>query len=96
MAGQVVFWVEEVKDSARLAEYQRTARPTVQAAGGKVSVAYGRTEVVEGPPMRGVVVIEFPTYEAAVSWYHSAAYQAAKVLREGAATVRTAIVESRA
>jgi len=95
MTGHVVFWVDDVKDPAALEEYKRAAHPTIRTAGGKVSVAYGRSEVVEGASMLGIVVVDFPTYEAAVSWYHSEAYQNAKALRRDAATVRAAIVESR-
>ena len=42
----------------------------------KVLVAYGQHEVLEGDPVEGVVIAEFPTFEAAKAWYDSPAYQA--------------------
>jgi uncharacterized protein (DUF1330 family) len=61
------------------------------AAGGarrpnmKVLAAYGASETLEGAPIEGVVLIEFPTREAAKEWYESPAYQQARELRLGAA-----------
>ncbi len=40
--------------------------------------AYGKCEALEGPPVQGVVLIEFPTYEEAKAWYDSPEYQKAK------------------
>jgi len=93
MPAYVIFNAESIEDPEPLAEYKQAALPTVIAAGGKVSVAYGRQEVVEGPPLVGVVMIEFPTYEQATTCYHSDAYRQARALREGATTLRAVIVE---
>lgn len=95
MTGYVIFTVEQIHDPEKLNAYKRAAHPTIAAQGGKVSVAYGRTEVLEGPPIEGMVVVEFPDFEAASTWYHGEAYKTAKALRDGAVTVRSAIVESR-
>ena len=50
-------------------------------------------EVVEGKARSRIVVIEFPSYEAALACYRSPDYQAVKKLREGKAEVDLIIVE---
>lgn len=32
---------------------------------------HGRQEVLEGPKNEDIVILEFPSYEAAQAWYHS-------------------------
>jgi uncharacterized protein (DUF1330 family) len=36
---------------------------------------------LEGPGSEGIVIIEFPSYEAAQAWYDSSEYQAAREYR---------------
>jgi uncharacterized protein (DUF1330 family) len=96
MTAQIIFFVETIIDADRLHAYQMAARPTLEDAGGRVTVAYGKQEVVEGAPLAGVVVIEFPTYEAAYGWYHSPAYtEAAKIRKTGGAVCHAVIVQGR-
>jgi uncharacterized protein (DUF1330 family) len=59
----------------------------------KAHVYYGAVEVMEGPPVDGAVVVEFPTMAAAHAWYESPEYQAAKVHRRKAADYRVFFVE---
>ena len=40
--------------------------------------AYGPQQTLEGEAPEGVVIVEFPTTEAARAWYDSPAYQAAR------------------
>jgi uncharacterized protein (DUF1330 family) len=40
-----------------------------------IRVSYGHHEVVEVPEIEGVVILEFPTIEAAKAWYDSPAYR---------------------
>ncbi len=42
----------------------------------KIHSAYGRVDVLEGEPVEGVVILEFPTFEAAKTWYDSEEYRA--------------------
>ncbi len=96
MTAKVIFFVQKIYDPERLRAYQTAARPTLAAAGGAVSVAYGEHQVVEGAPIAGVVVVEFPTYAAAQDWYHSPGYtQAAELRKNGAAECHAVIVEGR-
>jgi len=89
----VIFYVGSITDPAALERYKRAALPTLREAGGKVTIAYGRHEVLEGAPLAGIVMVEFPTYEAARAWYHSDAYRAASALRKAAATAHAVLVE---
>jgi uncharacterized protein (DUF1330 family) len=96
MTAHVIFFVEKINDPAGLKAYQRAAHPTLEPAGGRVTIAYGEQEVVEGSPLAGVVMIEFPTYEAARAWYHSPGYtQAAAIRKAGAAECHAVIVQGK-
>ena len=95
MKGYVIFYVSEISDPDQLKLYQKAAHPTLAAAGGKVISGYGRTEVTEGDPLVGVVMIEFAGYDQAAAWYHSEGYKEAKALRSGAATCHAVIIEGR-
>ncbi len=56
-------------------------------------VIYGSVEALEGEAPDGVVMMQFPTMEAAKAWYHSPAYQASLPYRKKAADYRVFIVE---
>ena len=51
--------------------------------GARFLVRGGRQEVLEGKARSRTVVLEFPSYEAAVACYRSPEYQAAKAVRTG-------------
>ena len=54
----------------------------------------GATELVEGtaPPKR-IVVLEFPTMEAAKQWYASEEYREGKAIRHSSTTSRIILAE---
>jgi uncharacterized protein (DUF1330 family) len=64
---------------------------------GKFGVRYlvrgGTCEVVEGKARARTVVLEFPSYEAALACYRSPEYQASKRLRDGKAEADIIAVE---
>lgn len=83
-----------VHDPVRYADYAARGRDAVVLYGGRILAAGGRVETLEGEPIPSrVVVIEFPSYDAAIAYYRSPEYQAAKASRGDAATVRFALVE---
>jgi uncharacterized protein (DUF1330 family) len=59
----------------------------------KALAYYGAVEVLEGPPVDGVVVVEFPDMAAARAWYDSPEYQDAKAHRLKAADYRVMLVQ---
>ena len=60
---------------------------------GRFLTRGGTSEAVEGLPRSRVVVIEFPTYAAALDCYHSPEYAAAMALRQGKSIMDLASVE---
>jgi uncharacterized protein (DUF1330 family) len=84
---------ESVQDPAEMALYVQKARGGNAAFGGQTRVAYGPLTVLEGPPMEGVVILEFPDREQAEAWYNGPAYQEALQHRQRGATFRTCIVD---
>ncbi|MEY2453868.1 MAG: hypothetical protein QOD92_3442 [Acidimicrobiaceae bacterium] len=88
MPGYVIYQ-GEVTDPERYEEYKTKAAASIAAAGGRYIVRAGDMEVLEGDAPAGrTVILEFPTLQAAVDWYRSDDYAAARKIREGAATAR--------
>jgi uncharacterized protein (DUF1330 family) len=48
---------------------------------------------MEGKARGRIVVLEFPSYEAALACYHSPNYRAAKQIREGKAEADIVVIE---
>ncbi len=69
-----------------------------QTAFGKFGARYltrgGRHQITEGQVRSRSVVLEFPSYEAALACYRSPNYQAAKALRQGKAEADIVVIEA--
>ena len=76
MSAYMVFTKEKTNDPKELKTYAEKIWPTFDGHDVKVLVGYGRHEVLEGEPVEGVVILEFPSFEAAKAWYDSPAYKA--------------------
>ena len=76
----------EVTDPARYEDYKALAPAAIARYGGRYLVRGGETVRLEGDwaPKR-VVVLEFPSLEAARTFYDSPEYRAARETRRGAA-----------
>jgi uncharacterized protein (DUF1330 family) len=61
--------------------------------GGRFLVRGGEREVTEGKFRNRTVVLEFPSYEAALACYRSPDYQAAKTIRDRTSQADLVIVE---
>ncbi|HZT49369.1 MAG TPA: DUF1330 domain-containing protein [Hyphomicrobiaceae bacterium] len=86
-----------IRDPVRFKEYTALSAPAVHAAGGRYVVAGTKPEVFEGSfDAHRVVVVAFSTLEQARAFYNSAAYQAARRKREGAAEFRMLLLEGAA
>lgn len=84
----------EVRDAETYAMYRSQAGPTVEAAGGRYLVRGGAFAVVEpGWDWHRVVVLEFPSVDAALRWYRSPEYQAVLPLRLRSTRSRMLVVE---
>jgi uncharacterized protein (DUF1330 family) len=93
MKAYVIFYVKSVSDLAGLEEYRRRAGPALQKAGGTFRIRRGRFEVLEGEPILGVVMLEFPSMEQARAWYDSAEYQEPLKLRLASSTSQAVLCE---
>jgi uncharacterized protein (DUF1330 family) len=84
----------DVTDPERYERYKAATPAAIAAGGGRFLVRGGELTVLEGDwqPSR-LVVLEFEDLAAAERWYESEAYQAAKKLREGGASMRMIAVQ---
>ena len=74
-----------VDDAEKFGQYRVSAAPTIRASGGKVLVAANSADVREGAlQAKLVTIIEFPSREAAETWYASPEYAAVRHLRHEA------------
>ena len=93
MAAYVIYQ-GEVLDPERYDEYKAKGAESILAAGGKYLVRGGDVEVLEGEPPEGrIVLLEFPSREAALAWYRSDEYAEIRKIREGAARARMYVVD---
>ena len=74
MAAYVVFTRKHPRDASELAAYAPKAQPHTVT----VRAAYGRHEVLEGPQVEGVYIMEFPSFDSAKAWYDTPAYREAR------------------
>ena len=77
MAAYVVITREKTRDAGKLEEYKKLAPASFQKHAANIRAIHGRREVLEGPAVEDVVIIEFPSYEEAKAWYQSPEYQTA-------------------
>jgi len=84
----------DVTNPEQYAAYAKVTPDIVAKYQGKFLARGGRNVTLEGQkaPAR-VVVIEFPSFEAAQAWYNGPGYTAARKLRAGAATMQFVLVE---
>jgi uncharacterized protein (DUF1330 family) len=89
------YWIAhvDVSDPEGYKAYQAANAKAFGKFGAKFLVRGGRSEVVEGHARARCVVIEFPSYEAALACYRSPDYQAARVLREGKGEIDLLVIE---
>ena len=74
--------------------YTALTPETIAHYKGKFIARGGKSIILEGDksPKRNVL-LEFPDFETANSWWHSEAYSRARKIRQKAATTRMTIVE---
>ena len=84
----------EVTNPAQYEEYKKWSSEAIKLHGAEVCVRGGKVEVLEGDwhPQR-IVVLKFPSMEAANRFYASPEYGKAREARAGAAIMRMIAVE---
>ena len=83
-----------VHDPATYETYKTLAPPSIAQYGGQYIARGGKTQVLEGDwnPTR-LVILEFPSPEAARAWWESPEYAGAKALRNSAAHSKMVLLE---
>jgi uncharacterized protein (DUF1330 family) len=85
---------ERVKDEATFDAYRKEVMPTIAAHGGRFIVRGGTMTVLEGEwPLPRLIILEFPSREAAETWYRSPAYQKILPLRLKSSTGNLVLVD---
>jgi len=83
-----------VHDRDALLRYLELAKGTVEAFGGRYLSQAGDISVIEGDwSPQTIVVVEFPSVEAAKTWYHSEDYAGALAINPKAMTRKMILVE---
>jgi uncharacterized protein (DUF1330 family) len=89
------YWIGQidVTDEEGYKPYTVANQASFGEFGARYLVRAGRKDVTEGRARSRIVVLEFPSYDAALACYRSPTYQAAKKLREAKAETDLVIVE---
>jgi uncharacterized protein (DUF1330 family) len=84
----------EVTDPVRYEDYKRLASISIAAHQGTYLVRGGATAVLDGEwtPKR-LVVLQFPSFEAAKGWRNSQEYSEAKAVREQCARANMIVAD---
>jgi len=83
----------EVTDPVGYEEYKSGAQRLIAEHGGRYIVRGGESTVVEGDWSSRFVVVEFPSYDAALAFYRSPEYQELAAIRKQCSTSSVAIVD---
>ena len=83
MKGYVVCVYKSITNEDKLKEYAIKARAAVEKYKGKFLIRGGQVNTNEGENSPRTVVIEFPSYKAANSFYNSEEYQSAHAILKG-------------
>ncbi len=89
------YWIArvDVTDPARYDLYRAENAEALRKYGGRFLIRGGSFEAPEGTSRRRNVVIEFPSYQAALDCYHSPEYHRARAIREGVAESDLVVIE---
>jgi len=89
------YWIAhvDVADAETYKTYVAANAAPIARFGGRFLVRAGRYENPEGSSRSRNVVLEFPSYQAALDCWHSPDYQAAVKLRLPVSTVDMVVVE---
>lgn len=89
------YWIArmDVTDMDRYREYVAANAAPLAAFGGRFLVRAGAFQNPEGTARNRNVVVEFPSYQAALDCYKSDAYQAAIAIRRPVADGDLVIIE---
>ncbi len=93
MAAYIVFMRDKMVDPSEFEQYMAAVPATLEGHPVRPLAIYGKLEMLEGAPIEGAVIAEFDSYESALAWYRSPAYQAAVQHRWKAGEYRVFILQ---
>ena len=93
MKGYVVCVYKSISNEEKLKEYAVKAKAAVEKYKGKFLIRGGKSINIEGEKSPRTVVIEFPSYNEANSFYNSKEYQEAHSILKGYAVRQHQTVE---
>lgn len=82
-----------VNDPDAYKEYVEKDTPILEGLGGRFIIRGGQSQVMEGDTLDRHVVIEFPSYEAALAAYKDSDYQEVAKIRHRTADSTIIVVE---
>tara|TARA_B100000941_G_C28087611_1_gene341918 strand:- start:161 stop:448 length:288 start_codon:yes stop_codon:yes gene_type:complete len=83
MKGYIVCVYKSIRDEELLKKYAESAIPAIEKYRGKIIVRGGKKLTIEGKGSPRTVVIEFPSFDVAKSYYYSKEYQKAHSILKG-------------
>ena len=83
MKGYVVCVYKSITNEEKLEEYAIKAKAAVEKFKGKFLIRGGKSTTKEGDKSPRTVVIEFPSYNEAITFYQSKEYQDAHSILKG-------------
>lgn len=89
------YWIAhvDVADMEKYKEYSAEIDVSLRKYGGRFIVRGGRSENVEGSNRSRHVVIEFPSYQAALDCWNSPEYKKALAIRAPVTTADIVVIE---
>jgi uncharacterized protein (DUF1330 family) len=93
MVAYAVFIRDRLRDPETMQAYLDKVGATFAGHQATRRANHGAFEMLEGAAMESVVIMEFPSTEAARAWYDGAAYREVRRFRHLAADYRAFIVE---
>ena len=89
------YWIArvDVRDADSYKDYVASNGAAFAKFGGRFLVRAGKFETTLGTSRSRNVVIEFPTYEAAMECWRSAEYQDARAKQRGGADIDMVVIE---
>lgn len=94
MAAYVLMCIVEITDLEVYDQFSRRTRATLDPYGGRVLLAGGEADVIEGRwhPVFPIL-IEFPSRQQARQWYESGDYQPLKLFGRSGMKINAVILE---
>jgi uncharacterized protein (DUF1330 family) len=93
VSAYLIFTRDKTLDEHELVTYLKQALATLAGHEVKSLALYGPHEDLEGPSTEAVVILEFPSFEAAKDWYNGPSYRKAREYRFKGARYRVTLVQ---